>query len=30
MAELTGLHPFFNIDLTGPFFSRIAIRPGQR
>ena len=30
MAELSGLHPLFGIDLTGPFFLQIAIHPGQR
>ena len=27
---LSGLHPFLDIDLTGPFSSHILIHPGQR
>ena len=27
---LPGLHPFLDIDLTGPFSSHILIHPGQR
>ena len=30
MAALSGLHPFFDIDLTRPFLSHSAIQPGQR
>ena len=26
----SGLHPFLDIDLTGPFSSHILIHPGQR
>lgn len=30
IAESSGLHPFFDIDLVRRFFSQIAIHPGQR